>query len=230
MDQPSFSSSRNPGGILVDDDESQLHSSFKAAALAVTTLYRSANHDIKRSHEKGYLQAIDDILAVISSGQDVYEWAIKQKYGAGERHNQANIQKQDIAMRTDSSESQHAQQHRNTQGPMDFQMTGSEFTFRSDLQLDRSYQLPNATALAKNARDIMMFTPDDVLFHAVSAQLEEEQRIQQEVSLIQQQQFQQQHGQQNDQGPIASNKRRQGGSDPTDSPETKLGPIKRYRL
>ncbi|KAK9325158.1 hypothetical protein V1517DRAFT_371289 [Lipomyces orientalis] len=261
MDMSSLSSqlptSAGKFGATVDNDESQLLSTFKAAAVAVTKLYRAANQDISRAKEQGYLEAIDDVLAIISSGQDVYEWAVQRKFGSGvESNGMKDEQMGDRPVESKSDEArqgsqnhdrleprtqQHCQPPTQRSNGMDFSMTGAEFTFRSDLQLDRSQPLPSDAAVAKNARDILMITPDDMLFHAVSAQLEEEQRIEQDHLRSQQLQQQQHHSyqgfeqlQQNMQsgfgmGNLSTMKRRTDPhSDQLDSPEGKMN-FKRHR-
>ncbi|KAK9469408.1 hypothetical protein V1512DRAFT_256178 [Lipomyces arxii] len=122
-----------------DRDDLNVLSSFKEAAVAVTKLYRAAAHDISQAKQAGYDSAVEDVLKLIAEGGDVYEWAVRHKYGQ-------------------SQESDHKQ--------TDFTMTGSEFTFRSDLQLDRTNVLPGTDSVVKNTRDVVMMTPDDVLFDA----------------------------------------------------------------
>ncbi|KAK9370605.1 hypothetical protein V1509DRAFT_616269 [Lipomyces kononenkoae] len=199
MDMSSLSSRLAPSpekGASPEDDESQVLSTFKAAAVAVTKLYRSANLDISRAKERGYLEAIDDVLAVIASGQDVYEWAVQRKFGTGAETNSMTDEqmgdRQAESKQNEAPESsqnhdrlysrteQQDQSSTHRSNGMDFTMDGAEFTFRAGLQLDRSQPLLSDAAIAKNSRDILMITPDDVLFHAVSAQLEDEQRIEQD--------------------------------------------------
>ncbi|KAK9330977.1 hypothetical protein V1520DRAFT_338876 [Lipomyces starkeyi] len=262
MDMSPLSSHLPPSsgkGATGEDDESQLLSTFKAAAVAVTKLYRAANQDISRAKDRGYLEAIDDVLAVIASGQDVYEWAVQRKFGTGVESNSTTDEqmgdrqaepKQDEASQDSQNHDRlynRAQQQDQSQmqrsNGMDFTMAGAEFTFRSGLQLDRSQPLPSDTAIAKNARDILMITPDDMLFHAVSAQLEEEQRIEQDHVRSQQLQQQQQESyqgfellqsQQNMQSvfgtanPNSMKRRTVPHSDQYDLPESKLN-FKRHR-
>ncbi|KAK9356249.1 hypothetical protein V1523DRAFT_402826 [Lipomyces doorenjongii] len=263
MDMSPLSSHLPPSsgiGVTGEDAESQLLSTFKSAAVAVTKLYRAANQDISRAKERGYIEAIDDVLAVIASGQDVYEWAVQRKFGTGVVSNSMTDEqmggrqaesKQDEAPQDSQNHDRlytRAQQQDQSQSSqrangMDFTMAGAEFTFRSGLQLDRSQPLPSDTAIAKNVRDILMITPDDMLFHAVSAQLEEEQRIEQDhlrsQQLQQQQQesyqgFEQVQSQQNIQSGFGaanlnSMKRRTvPHSDQYDSPESKMN-FKRHR-
>ncbi|KAK9237455.1 hypothetical protein V1525DRAFT_404042 [Lipomyces kononenkoae] len=249
----------SPGkGASPDDDESQVLSTFKAAAVAVTKLYRSANLDISRAKERGYLEAIDDILAVIASGQDVYEWAVQRKFGTGAPSNtmtddqmgdrQAESKQEEAPQDSQNHDRLYNRNQQQNQSPtqrsngMDVTMDGAEFTFRAGLQLDRSQPLLSDAAIAKNARDVLMITPDDMLFHAVSAQLEEEQRIEQERLRSQPQEQQQQPDPYQGFGQIQSHHHTHSAFDTAningmkrrivshsdESPETKMS-FKRYR-
>ncbi|KAK7202428.1 hypothetical protein BZA70DRAFT_286155 [Myxozyma melibiosi] len=194
-------------------DDSQLLASFKEAALSVTKLYRAASSDITQAKERGYREAIDDVLSVIASGQDIYEWALAKKYAFSGDEDLSNADKSPAGPHDGQQESkplqsiseapnqpQHQQSHGSRPAGMDVTMANGEFTFRSDLQLDRSYQLPSTSAVQQEARDYMMIAPEDVLFHAVSAQLEEEQLIAQQNQHQHQHQHQHEHHQDQIQG------------------------------
>ncbi|KAK9378887.1 uncharacterized protein V2V93DRAFT_374434 [Kockiozyma suomiensis] len=191
-------------------DDSYLLASFKEAALSVTKLYRAASRDIVRARESGYREAIDDVLSVIASGQDIYEWALARKFAyendqeeverklpaeSQQLHPDKRPQQSSPADR-ENQQSHHLQHQQLPQraAGMDFAMEGGEFTFRSDLQLDRSYQLPSSMAVQQNTRDYLMIAPEDVLFHAVSAQLEEEQHIANQHQSAQNQELDDQNG------------------------------------
>ncbi|KAK9452489.1 hypothetical protein V1511DRAFT_507689 [Dipodascopsis uninucleata] len=198
------------------EDESQLLGSFKAAAVAVTKLYREANKDISRARERGYMDAIDDMLAVLTEGGNVYEWALRKKSGVpNEVPFSGDEMRQDENRTNGNSMDDRKDENVDTTGGTGENVTcrgrrthiagdaengpvsgtdfasyiaNGEFTFRSDIQLDQSQPLPSRESIAKNTRDFLMMTPDDVLFSAVSAQLEEEQRIQEENNRLQEQQ------------------------------------------
>ncbi|KAK9446530.1 uncharacterized protein V1518DRAFT_423730 [Limtongia smithiae] len=157
-------------------DEELLPASFRDAAVAVTKLYRAANNDILRARERGYLAAIDDLLAVITSGQDVYEWALAKKYVShgdasrpvpGDEPTPPQPPTASFATPASTAEPERRKDEIN--------LADGTFTFQSALQLDRSHTLPTAAAVAKNARDYLMAAaPAEVLFHALARETEEQ--------------------------------------------------------
>ncbi|EIN03588.1 hypothetical protein PUNSTDRAFT_77980 [Punctularia strigosozonata HHB-11173 SS5] len=48
--------------------EKELLNNFKAAALSITTLYRSSRHTSKRAFNAGYASACQDLLMMIQQG------------------------------------------------------------------------------------------------------------------------------------------------------------------
>ncbi|KAF9255883.1 hypothetical protein L218DRAFT_883033, partial [Marasmius fiardii PR-910] len=51
--------------------EKDLVNNFKAAALSITTLYRSSRHASKRAYNAGYAAACNDLLMMIQQGVSV---------------------------------------------------------------------------------------------------------------------------------------------------------------
>ncbi|KAK9463218.1 uncharacterized protein V1516DRAFT_667150 [Lipomyces oligophaga] len=176
-----------------DDDASQLLSHFKEAALNVTKLYRSANQQIGRARSEGYLEALDDVLNVIRSGGDVYRWALAKKSG----EESVDFEQEQIPVaddkphfspsrQTSSSGGSSAASNTDNSNRMEYTMSSGsamrnitapsgQFSFNSELQLDRTAQLSDPTALG--SRDYLILAPEDVLFQALSAQVEAEEQI-----------------------------------------------------
>ncbi|EEB93461.1 hypothetical protein MPER_07877 [Moniliophthora perniciosa FA553] len=51
--------------------ETELVNNFKAAALSITTLFRSSRHASKRAYNAGYAAACNDLLMMIQQGVSV---------------------------------------------------------------------------------------------------------------------------------------------------------------
>ncbi|KAI9823195.1 MAG: hypothetical protein M1832_002639 [Thelocarpon impressellum] len=80
----------SPKGHRRDPPE-QLLQAFRSAALSVTTLYKTAAADQERSHQAGYQEALDDLLAFLDhenlglddgEGWKVRQWATERLDGA----------------------------------------------------------------------------------------------------------------------------------------------------
>ncbi|KAM0715103.1 hypothetical protein Q7P37_009568 [Cladosporium fusiforme] len=65
MDSMRHLSSSLPGSRRRNDQTHQLLSDFKAAALSVTNLYKTATAENSRAREAGYQDALDDLLAFL---------------------------------------------------------------------------------------------------------------------------------------------------------------------
>ncbi|CUM64325.1 uncharacterized protein PRCAT00001926001 [Priceomyces carsonii] len=62
-----------------NDDTSKPQVEFANAAKSVATLYRLSNNSSSLLHQKGYLECLDDILEVMTNGEDVENWVLTKK-------------------------------------------------------------------------------------------------------------------------------------------------------
>ncbi|ODV97184.1 hypothetical protein PACTADRAFT_48932 [Pachysolen tannophilus NRRL Y-2460] len=94
MDLSNLSSNLPTTHPITEDSITELNkeltSNFKDAAKSVAALYRLANTKNLLTRQRGYLDCIDDILEVLSKGEDVENWALLKKAELSNNNNNNN--------------------------------------------------------------------------------------------------------------------------------------------